>query len=331
MTVAITGGSGHIGANLVRALLDAGRKVRALVYEDSRALEGLAVERVRGDLRDAASIEQAFSGAEVVYHLAARISVAGDDGGQVSAINLEGTRNVLKACKRAGVRRLIHFSSIHALSPIPGDAPIDETRPLYDDPNALAYEKSKAAGEREVLAAVAAGLDAVIVNPSAVLGPYDYKPSAMGTILLDLYHRRLPALVDGGFDWVDVRDVVAGAMAAEERGKKGERYLLTGHWRSVRDLADTVEKVTAQKAPRFVSPMWLARFGAPFAVAFARVTGKKPLFTGEALKALRHWRDIRHDKAARELGYTSRPLEETIAEAFRWYAQAGFVPSVPRA
>jgi nucleoside-diphosphate-sugar epimerase len=323
--IVVTGASGHVGCNLVRALFAEGKPVRALVHEGGRALDGVAVEKVHGDVLDPASIDRAFAGAELVFHLAARISITGDPDGRVRAVNVDGTRNVMAAARRAGVRRVVHMSSIHALAPTPRELPIDEERPLYETDDALAYERSKAAGEREVQAAVAAGLDAVVVNPTAVIGPFDFSLSATGAALIEMYHGRIPALVDGGFDWVDVRDVVAGAIAAAEKGRKGERYLLSGTWAPVRELAEAMARATGRRAPRFTSPMWLARASAPLAELYSRASGKRALFTGEALKALRNWRSVSHAKATRELGYQPRPLDATMADTFAWFGGAGML------
>jgi len=331
MTVVVTGASGHVGGNLVRALLAAGRKVRCVVRNDTRAIEGLDVERVRGDVFDPASLRAAFDGAEVVYHLAAKVSIEGDPDGIVHRTNVEGPRNVAAACLDARVKRLVHFSSIHAFVQRPFDELLDEDRPLVEDPREMAYDRSKAAGQREVLDAVRRGLDAVIVHPTAILGPFDFKPSPVGQVLLDLYHRRLPALVAGGFDWVDVRDVVAGAMAAEQRGRTGRNYLLSGEWKSVAELAALAEEVTGVRPPRFVAPFWLARLGVPFLTAFARVTGRRPLYTSDSLHALESNRRISCDRAVAELGYTHRPLRETIADAYAWFREAGILVPPPAA
>jgi dihydroflavonol-4-reductase len=324
MITLVTGASGHIGSNLVRALLDAGRQVRALVHDrDSPGLDGLALEKVRGDVLDVPSLERAVTGVEVVFHLAAKITIGNDDPRTVRAINVGGVRNLVKACLGSRVRRFVHFSSIHAFSADPIDQVIDETRPLAGGPGTPLYDITKSEGERELSAGVALGLDAVVVNPTAVLGRHDYGPSRMGEVLLDLYHRRLPALIEGGFNWVDVRDVVAGALAAERVGRRGERYLLSGEWRSVMDLARIVEAVTGARAPRVVTPMWLARLSAPIAVTFNRITGTRPLFTPDSLAALRRHRLISHEKAARELGYRSRPLVETVTDAFDSFRSTG--------
>jgi dihydroflavonol-4-reductase len=329
MKVLVTGAGGHIGGNLVRALLAGGRRVRALVRNDTRPLEGLDVERVPGDVLRPETLAPALEGVDVVYHLAGIITIEGDPDGRVWQTNVEGVKNVAAACLAAKVRRLVHFSSIHAFRQPPLLEPLDETRPLVEGEQEMAYDRTKAAGHREILAAVQRGLDAVIVHPTAVLGPIDFKPSAMGQVLLGLYHRRLPALVDGGFDWVDVRDVVAGALAAEEKGRTGQNYLLSGAWRSVKELADLVAEVTGMRSPRFTSPMWLARVGAPFLGGWARMTGHRPLYTADSLRALRSNRRISSDKARGELGYSSRPLRDTIADAFEWFRGAGMLAAPP--
>jgi dihydroflavonol-4-reductase len=326
MTVAVTGASGHIGANLVRALLGAGRAVRALVHRNGRTLEGLSLERVTGDVRDPASLDRAFAGAETVFHLAARITIGGEPPAAVRAVNVEGTRNVVEACRRGGARRLVHFASIHALSARPAGEVVDEARSPAG-PGAPLYDRTKAEGVGAVLEGVGRGLDAVVLMPTAVIGPADLAPSRMGQVLLDLYHGRFPALVEGGFDWVDVRDVVNGALAAERLGAPGEGYILSGRWVSLEGLAALVARVEGARPPRLVCPMWLARAGAPLALGWSRVSGSRPLFTPTALRALRNHRYVSHEKAARDLGWAPRPLESTIADTFEWFRRAGLLHS----
>ncbi len=325
MSVVVTGATGHVGANLVRTLLERGRKVRALVRDEARALDGLDVEQVTGDVRDRESLDRAFEGAEIVYHLAAKISIVGPMGGLVEATNIGGVRNVVGACKAAGVRRMVHFASIHAFEQLPLDETLDETRTLVTPP-ASSYDVTKAEGIRVVLGAVDQGLDAVVVCPTAVLGPHDYLGSRMGLVIRKLATGKLPGTVDGGFNWVDVRDVVAGALAAEEKGPTGEVYLLGGAWTTVTELAKVVEEVSGQKAPGFCSPMWLAHVGTPFSVMWAKLIGGEPLFTGEALNALKTGnRRISTEKAARDLGYESRPLVDTIRATLEWQREAGHI------
>jgi dihydroflavonol-4-reductase len=321
--IAITGAAGHIGNNLVRALNARGERPRVVVHEDARALEGLDVERVSGDLMNPESLTAAFAGCERVFHLAAKISIDPREDSLLASINVKGPENVAAACLAAKVKRLVHFSSIHALSSQPPHLEIDETREPTSADYPVAYDRSKAAGEAAIRAAIARGLDAVIVNPTGVIGPFDYRPSPMGEVFLDLYHRRLPGIVEGGFNWVDVRDVVSAALAAADRGRSGERYLLSGHWMSVREVAALAAEVTGVRAPRIVSPMWLARASAPLATAFARMSGRRPLFTSASLHALRNHRLISHAKATRELGHQPRPLRDTITDIYAWFREAG--------
>ncbi len=324
MTVVVTGAAGHVGTNLVPALLAEGRKVRALIRNDYRGLQGLKTELVRGDVLDYPSLLRAFEGAETVFHAAANISIMGDPDGMVHRVNVDGVRNVTEACLACGVKRLVHFSSIHAYDQAPLDEPLDETRTLVSNGKSPAYDRSKAKGVRVVEEAVARGLDAVIVHPTAVLGPGDVKPSRMGAVFLMFYHRRMPTLVEGGFDWVDVRDVVEGALAAEKRGRRGERYLLSGHYLTVGELFRVYSEVTGAPCPRITCPIGLAKIGAPFAEIWSKLTGGEPLYTRESLNALEANRDIRHDKAARELGYRPRPIKETVEAAYRDFLKNGF-------
>lgn len=326
MTVVVTGSCGHVGVNLVRALLAEGRRVRALIYKNAKPLEGLEVERVEGDVLDPATLTRAFRGADVVYHLAARISVDGDRDGMVEKTNIVGTTNVVAACLEHKVRRLVHFSSIHALEPMPLDVPLDEKRPWPTPERAFAYERSKAGGEKAVGDGISRGLDAVIVNPSSIVGPFDYKPSHQGEFLLLVCRRRLPALVPGGYDWVDVRDVVRGAMAAEKKGRTGERYLLSGHWATLADMARIVEETAGIPAPKMIVPMWLARIGAPFSSLHARLTGRRPIYTSESLQiVMKANRNSVHAKATRELDHQPRPLKETVADTIAWFRQVGML------
>ncbi|HUV08201.1 MAG TPA: NAD-dependent epimerase/dehydratase family protein [Spirochaetia bacterium] len=327
MITAVTGASGHVGANLVRALLNQGRRVRALVHRDTRAFEGLEIEQVESDLLKPESLKNAFRGAGVVYHLAALITVSKRESRLLRALNVEGVKNVIEACLSCGVRRLVHFSSIHSFSHVPEDEAIDETRALVGPGEGLAYDRTKAESESLLLRAVKTGLDAVILNPTAIIGPYDYKPSYMGRFLLALYAGRIPTLVDGGFNWVDVGDVVRGAISAETLGRSGERYILPGQWLSIRDLARIAERVSGRKMPKTVCPMGLARIGAPFVAALSRVIGGEPLYTSGSLYTLRHHRYVSHEKAARVLGYQPRPIEETLRDTFEWFVQNGYIGS----
>lgn len=325
MHVAITGASGHVGGNLVRALVARGDEVRVLLRSDDRAVRGLAVERVAGDLLDAAALAALVAGAEVVFHAAAEVSITGDRDGAIERVNVLGTRQVAAACVAAGVRRLVHFSSIHALESPREDLPMDEGRPFVVERGAPAYDRSKAAGEREVLAAAERGLGVCILNPTAIVGPFDFKPSHTGRLITALTRRRMPALVAGGFDWVDVRDVASAALAAAERGRPGERYLISGHWVPIAELAREVARASGAAAPRWVAPLWAARLGVPFVAAWARLFGREALYTAESLRAIRLSRTVNGTKARRELGHAPRPFAETIRDSVAWLREQGYL------
>jgi dihydroflavonol-4-reductase len=325
MTVVVTGATGHIGANLVRALVAKGRPTRCLVHVSTRALKGLDAEVVRSDIGDVASLCHAFRGADVVYHLAACISLSMADWPRLEVVNVRGTRNVIEACLRTGVNRLVHFSSIHALEQEPFNTPVDESRPLITSRRYPPYDRSKAAAEMEVRRGIERGLNAVIVNPTGVIGPHDYQPSYLGEALIAMAQNRLPALVTGGFDWVDVRDVVEGAMRAEAEAPPGARYLLSGHWVAMCDMAGMVAEITGKSRQKFVCPLWLARLGAPVVQGIGRLNRKPPLYTSVSLRALKSNRHISHEKATRELGYRPRPFRESLSDAIGWFEANGYL------
>jgi dihydroflavonol-4-reductase len=323
MTVVVTGAGGHLAANLIRMLLKEKRHIRAVVRSDKRAVKGLDVETVQADVLDPHSLKMAFKGAEVVYHLAALVSITGGQSGMVARTNVEGVRNVVDACLEEGVDRMIHFSSIHAHRQAPLAEPLDERRPYVSSHHPNAYDRSKAGGEEQILNGVERGLNAVIINPTAVIGPWDFKPSPMGRVFLDLYHGRLMGFVDGGFDWVDARDVALGAMAAEAKGRAGQKYLLSGHWKSLRELAEIARDRTGMELPSFCLPLWLAQMATPLTGMYCKITGARPLFTRESIAALRSNRYISCEKARRELGYDPRPIENTVKDIFDWLKEAG--------
>ena len=232
---------------------------------------------------------------------------------------------MVDACLANGVRRLVYASSVHALAPGGSNGVTDENCAPNLGRHATSYDRSKVAGEEEVRAGIARGLDAVIVNPAAVIGPHDYSPRLAGRALIDMYLGKLPMSIAGGFNWVDSRDIAMGAHAAETRGRAGERYLLSGHWASIPDIAAMMEAATGRRGPRLVAPIWLARLGLPFIAALAAVTRSQPLYTAPALRALSEHGRCNNAKARRELGFAPRPLERTIADTFEFYAQAGLL------
>jgi dihydroflavonol-4-reductase len=267
---------------------------------------------------------------DVVYHLAAHISLETADRAQIEAVNVVGTRNVVSACLACGVRSLVHLSSIHAFAHDHLDKPLDENSPRTLSAGNLPYDRSKAAGEIEVRRGMAAGLNAVILNPTAIIGPYDFKPSYFGRALLAMANQEIPALVRGGYDWVDVRDVVAAMIRVEEHALPGSGYILSGHWRSVRAVADQVAALTGVPAPRLVLPLWVAYLGLPMIRLYAKLNRQAPLYTRVSLAALRNSPQVDSTLARRDLNYKPRPFKKTIAAAVEWFVENGYLPRKPQ-
>lgn len=325
MNIAVTGANGHIGCNLCRHLIEHGHQVRALVHRNNQGIKGLSMGFVPGDLMDPGSLYPFLEDIEVVFHLAAVISIKARDKDEIFRQNVGGTENIIEASRKEGIRRFIHFSSIHALVNKPLDQVMDERRPLATQ-DKIIYSRTKALAEEVVLESVKGGLDAVILSPTAVIGPYDYAPSLLGRALIQMYLGKLPALVNGGYDWVDVRDVVKAAVVAIEKGSAGERYILSGHWRNLRDLSRLVSASSRRKPPLISVPIVLAQVALPFLKLYCRLIGTEPLYTQDSLTILRTGhKNISHEKASREFGFSPRPLEETIEDALVWYRENGLI------
>jgi dihydroflavonol-4-reductase len=318
--VAVTGATGHLGNVLVRELLRQGKPVRVLVEpsDDLRPLSGLPVEVVRGDVLRKETLTGAVSGVDLVFHMAGVVSISSLDVNLVRTVNVDGTRNVVEAVRRAGVRRLVYTSSVHALTE-PGKGGVLTEEAGYDP--ALApgdYGKAKAEASRIVLEAVKGGLDAVIVNPVAVLGPYDYRLSEMGELIRMFARSGVPAGVDGRYDFVDVRDVAAGHILAAEKGRTGESYLLSGARMTVREVMRILAEEAGTRPPRVFLPLPVAAAIAAFAPIFEKVTGRRALLTPYSVHTISIDFETRDRKAREELGYASTPVEQSLRDAWRW-------------
>jgi len=318
---AVTGASGHIGANLVRELLGRGYEVVTLVRQSSRALDGLDVTRVDGDILEAGSLCRAFSGVKQVYHLAAHISIESGEGEKLERVNVEGTRNVMDACLVAGVRTLVHFSSIHALNLEPLDQPVTEDNPLLGEIQGRGadYDYSKARAERLVRQNASKELTTRIIYPTAVLGPNDFRRSLFGQAIRKMALGRLPALVAGGYDWVDARDVAWGTVEAAEKGADKDRFILSGHYLDISEVAAEIAKVTGVASPRFTCPASLAGLFAPAMGVWARLNGEAPLYTRQSLAALSSNKVMSHARARRKLAYQPRPFRDSMADTLSFY------------
>lgn len=325
MLALVTGATGHLGAALVRALLARGHTVRGLAHAPSPALEGLPVEFYSGDVTDRACLDGPMRGVQRVFHLAALVTIQEKDDARALHVNAVGPRNVADAALAAGVRRMVHFSSVHALTPPEGDGVTDESAPPNTGPKARGYDRSKAMGELEIQAAIQRGLDAVIVNPTGVIGPYDFRPRLSNRLILDVARRALPALTSGGFNWVDARDVAEGAIAAAERGRTGERYLLSGHWVSIAEMGQLAARIAQVAPPSLVVPLWVAYLGIPFTTIQAWVTGRDPVYTRASIATVTEHKRCDSQKAREELGYHARPIEESVRDTIRFFRMVGLI------
>lgn len=321
--ILVTGASGHLGNVLVRELLSKGEKVRALVLpgEDCTSLEGLDVEKVEGDILNQPLLERIFAGAKIVYHMAALVSIEKGKEDLLGRINVDGTKNVIRAVRAAAVKRLVYTSSIHAIERPPAGEQITEK--LNFDPHNPAgpYDSTKAEASIAVLDAVKEGLDAVIVCPTGVIGPYDYRRSEMGEMILTWMKRELHFTIDGFFDFVDVRDVVHGHILAAEKGRAGQVYILSGERIAVDKLRELVQNATHSRTPAIKIPIPLALFFANFAEFFYRITRQRPRFTHYSIETLISNSFISSEKAVRELGYHARSLSETVTDTVHWWLE----------
>jgi dihydroflavonol-4-reductase len=321
--ILVTGATGHIGNVLIRKLLKRKEKVRAMVMprEDRTALEGLDVEIVEADVLDVKSLRQAMRGVERVFHLAGMISILPGVDPLVRMVNLTGTRNVVEVAREMQVHRLIYTSSIHAIKRVAEGTTIDETIP-FDPLNCLSsYDSSKAEATLAVLEAVRDGLDAVIVCPTGVIGPHDYRGSEMGHLFLDWMKSRVNFLVKGAYDFVDVRDVADGQILASERGRKGESYILSGQKIALPEILRQIQKALGIPKYGLAIPSRLAHFAARLAPLYCRLFGKKPRFTEYSLETVMGNSTISNAKARRELGYRPRPLTQSIHDTVLWLLQ----------
>lgn len=330
----VTGATGHIGNVLLRELLAQGEAARAMVLpgEERTALEGLPVEIIEGDVLDYASLQAAMQGVENVYHLAGVISVMPGGNPLLKLVNVVGTRNVIHAAREAGVRRLVYTSSIHAFGRPPHGVTIDEHIP-FDTLHAVgAYDYSKAAASKLVLEAARQGMDAVVVCPTGVTGPYDFRLSEIGKVIQGILQRKPQVLVEGAYDFVDVRDVAQGHILACRYGQPGETYILSGEQISLKQVVQVVQDFTGIRTLMVQVPLALARFAAFFTPWYYRMTQKTPRLTSYVLDTVQSNSVISHAKAARELGYQPRRLVESLQDSARWLIEnKGLMRSLQKA
>lgn len=329
--ILITGAAGHIGNVITRKLVEQGHQVRALVLpgEDVRPLADSKPEIIEGNILDHSSLLKAMQGVEFVYHLASLVAIVPEQFEIMRKVNVEGTANVIRACKESGVKRLIYTSSIHAYGRPDHNLVIDETLPFDTERGQGSYDLTKA--EASVLVKNAAGedLETVLLMPTGVIGPYDYKRSEMGEMTMYWMKNGPTATIDGGYDFVDVRDIADAHITAMEKGRSGESYLLSGHRISIREYRKMVQAAAGAKGFEMYFPYKLAYIFTPLAEIIYRLAKKRPRFTRYALETLMSNSVISSKKAIQELGFKIRPLEETVQDSVNWWKenQKRFLPS----
>ena len=322
MRVVVTGAGGFLGVNLLERLLARGDEVRAVDRVPSDRVTGDGLTWVDADVLDPDAMVKALDGAEVVFHLVAKITLAAEDEAAWT-LNTQGVRTVAEAALTAGVRRMVHCSSIHAFDQYRCDGHIDESTLRSTDPSIPVYDRSKWAGEQELHRVIDKGLDAVICNPTGVYGPVDYAPlSRANAILRNAARGRVPAMVEGGFDFVDVRDVAAGLVAASERGRTGENYLLPGHQLSMVAASRIAADLAGRQGPWLAVPLGLAAAALPLVEPIGRLL-RSDLVTEASLGAVRSQPIVDGSKAATELGYAPRPSDETIRDLIAFFVTSG--------
>ena len=335
MNVALTGATGLLGANLAHALIAAGHTVTATRRATSRIdhLADLDVRWVEATLGDVAALTAAFAGAEVVFHCAAAVTVRKKAADWVVAANVQGTRNVIDAVQAAGVRRLVHCSSVVTVGLSEDGQPVDETAPWNFAEHGIldGYTITKRQAEEVVSAAVAQeGLDAVIVNPTYMLGPRDVRPSS-GKLLIEVVGRAVPGVSSGVNDFVDVRDVARGMIAAAVRGRTGERYILGGVGLGYAELFARIAAVAGVKPITRRMPRALAALPGWWGDLQEAFTDGEPLLNSASIAwAYTDRYRFRSDKAIAELGYTIGPLEPAIRDALVWFREHGMLGPTPR-
>ena len=332
MTTLVTGASGFVGSSVVKALLTRGEPVRVLIRarSDCRNLRDLPVETMVGDLEQPSTLRRVVAGCRALYHVAADYRLWAPRPGAMYRVNVDGTRALLRAAADAGVERIVYTSSVATLGLDPG-GPADETTPVGIDDMIGHYKRSKYLAEQAVHELIEReGVAAVIVNPSAPIGPGDVRPTPTGRVVLDAARGRIPAYVDTGLNVVHVDDVAAGHLLAFERGAVGERYILGGQNLSLGEILALIALFAGRRPPRLCLPAGLILPIAYLSEIAARICRlREPLLTVDGLRMARKRMHYTSAKAERELGYCSRPAAEAVRDALAWYRHNGYLANFP--
>ncbi len=326
MATLVTGATGFLGSHIARKLVERGDKVRILLRKTSKTIniDDIDAERVYGDVTDIDSVRHAIDGCEILYHTAGLVSFKQADYQKMEEVNVKGTNNVFTAAMEAGVKKAVYTSSVAAIGLKPGRQPADEDTPFDPESTDIQYILSKYHAEQEALKFVEKGLPLVIVNPSIVIGAGDVYVSTTGMILW-YCKRRLPGYTDGGINLVDAEDVAIGHLLAEEKGRIGERYILSNLNITIKELFELLEKVTGIPRPKLKIPYFLALAGAYLAELVGIPAPNYVAMDVDSIKGTKHYWYFDNSKAVKELGFSPRPLEETIEKTVKWFRENGYL------
>lgn len=314
----ITGANGHLGGTIIRLLKKRGAEVRGLILQGEQACSTEKIKYFHGDVRDKKSLYPLFENCTdaTVIHAAGIIDISQQASEKLYTVNVIGTKNIVELCKEFGVKRLVYVSSVHAIPETSKDAVLSEIKTFSPAAVSGGYAKTKAAATQTVLNAASA-LDVVVVQPSGIIGPFGGQSNHLVQLISDYIKGKLPACVKGGYDFVDVRDVAAGCLAAAGKGKRGECYILSNRHYEIKDVLNIVKTVYGgRRLP--VLPMWLAKAAAPMLQRYARARKIRPLYTKYSLYTLASNDRFSHDKATAELGYRPRDLRQTVRDTVQW-------------
>lgn len=334
--VFVTGGAGHVGANVVQRLLDQGHELRCLVQPgtNNAALDGLDVERVEGDIRDPESMKKAIKGCTRVFHVAAKVSVLNATAGEereIFEINVLGTRNVLRAALHNDVARAVLTGSFSAVGYDLDDPskPSNEDMPFYPFQEVMPYARSKVLAELEALRAMADGLDVVIATSCGCMGPHDYLPSRTGRTMLDYAHGRFRAYIDGGFDWVSAQDLAEGHLLAMEKGRTGQKYIFSTHFHSLDEVVRMwARTLGTDRLPRKLPASVMSAVTGIYSGSMAKFFPNMPQrFSPGAIRIMRMRRRADTSKAQKELGYRPTSIPQAVYDQFEFFARQGRLPA----
>jgi len=326
MTTLVTGAAGFLGSHVARQLVARGEDVRVLmrVSSTNRAIADLSLEYVTGDLRDPASLDRAMKGVKRVFHVAADYRLWARRSEEIYDSNVSGTKNLLEAAKRAGVKQLIYTSTVATIAVDRPQHPNEFTDAKLEEMVGH-YKRSKWMAEQEVLKAGKAGLPVIVAMPTTPVGPWDWKPTPTGKIILDFLNGKMPGYVETGLNFVGVEECAAGHLLVSEKGKIGERYLLGGENLTLKAMLDVLSNITGLPAPRLKIPHGLALGVAYVNTMFSRMIGREPGIPIEGVKIAQHMMFVDASRAQRELGFKAGPVSAALERAVRWYEANGYI------